>query len=712
MNTSRATNIAKNSIKLRIIISLIGIIVNVLLGYIVNRLGLPLFLDTFGTIAVSALAGLFPGIFTAVITNAFCALYDVNAIYFGFINALVAVMTAWFARKYTFKKFWKILVFILFMAVFVGGVSSCIHWFLLDASRTAQDSQAILLFASTAGLPLFWAYFAYNILVNILDKGIAVLLTAILLAVMPERLLKALEYGSWKQRPLRKDEIDTLNAWGKDMRHSMRFRTTLVIIVTSILLVIVTGWSGIRQYFAVTKESKTVDAQNALELIVKLVDPEDFRSLWENGASDPKYEKTEDLLQTIVDNYSSVESLYIIRFYEKEGRVLYDLGSSGKDHIKKNVTAMYDEKIMPFIPYLTAGEYIDPIEHGDINSWVRSVFRPIYDSEGKCVCYAVADVSVTYMADYMEDFIIRSIIILLGFFILVLGNNMWYTNMLMVYPIRSMAKCVDDFSNLGYEQEQLDKNVKNIRSLEINTEDEVEKLYKSICRMTLNLSEQMRDLRRLSEATAKMQDGLIITMADMVERRDSDTGEHIQKTALYVKIIVEGLKKKGYYAEKITPKFMSDVVRSAPLHDIGKINIPDEILNKPGKLTPEEFEIMKTHATAGKKIMEDAISTVQGENYLKEARNMAAYHHERWDGKGYPEGLHGEVIPLSARIMAVADVFDALTSPRVYKEAFPLDKALSIIKEEAGKQFDPRCVEVFMDSLPEVKVILKKYNNM
>ena len=175
---------------------------------------------------------------------------------------------------------------------------------------------------------------------------------------------------------------------------------------------------------------------------------------------------------------------------------------------------------------------------------------------------------------------------------------------------------------------------------------------------------------------------------------------------------MESLKKKGYYAEKITPKFMSDVVRSAPLHDIGKINIPDEILNKPGKLTPEEFEIMKTHATAGKKIMEDAISTVQGENYLKEARNMAAYHHERWDGKGYPEGLHGEVIPLSARIMAVADVFDALTSPRVYKEAYPLDKALSIIKEEAGKQFDPRCVEVFMDSLPEVKVILKKYNNM
>ena len=143
---------------------------------------------------------------------------------------------------------------------------------------------------------------------------------------------------------------------------------------------------------------------------------------------------------------------------------------------------------------------------------------------------------------------------------------------------------------------------------------------------------------------------------------------------------------------------------------MGKINIPDVILNKPGRLTDEEFEIMKTHTLAGKKIMENAISTVKGDNYLKEARNMAAYHHERWDGKGYPEGLHGEVIPLAARIMAVADVFDALTSPRVYKPAFPLEKALAIIEEGKGTQFDPKCVEAFMDSLSEVKVVLKKYN--
>ena len=135
------------------------------------------------------------------------------------------------------------------------------------------------------------------------------------------------------------------------------------------------------------------------------------------------------------------------------------------------------------------------------------------------------------------------------------------------------------------------------------------------------------------------------------------------------------------------------------------------MLNKPGKLTPEEYEIMKTHTTAGKEIIEKAIRTVEGGSYLTEARNMAAYHHERWDGKGYPEGLKGEEIPLSARVMAVADVFDALTSTRVYKPAFPVDEALKIIEDGKGTQFDPKCVEVFLEALPDIRNVLKRYNH-
>ena len=299
-----------------------------------------------------------------------------------------------------------------------------------------------------------------------------------------------------------------------------------------------------------------------------------------------------------------------------------------------------------------------------------------------------------------------------GFIIVIVACGLWIADYNIIYPINSMASSANNFMTGDMDQNELDEHVRKIRSLDIRTGDEVEDLYQSICNMSFEMAEQMRDIRHYMDASTKMQSGLIITMADMVESRDSDTGAHVQKTAAYVRIILEGLKRKGYYSEKLTEKYMDDVERSAPLHDVGKINISDTILNAPRKLTDDEYKIMKTHTTAGKEIMEKAISTVRGESYLKEARNMAAYHHERWDGKGYPEGLHGEVIPLSARVMAVADVFDALTSPRVYKPAFPVEVALKMLQEGAGTQFDAKCVEVFMESLPEVKAVLKKYHGV
>ena len=207
--------------------------------------------------------------------------------------------------------------------------------------------------------------------------------------------------------------------------------------------------------------------------------------------------------------------------------------------------------------------------------------------------------------------------------------------------------------------------------------------------MTKNHAEQMRSIRRLSDSTAKMQDGLIITMADLVESRDSDTGAHVQKTAAYVKIIVEGLNKKGYYPGKITPKFMSDVVRSAPLHDIGKINIPDEVLNKPGKLTDEEFKTIKSHTVLG-------YDTLKGISIMPELAIGAGSHHERPDGRGYPKGLKGDEIPRVAQIIAVADTFDAMYSNRPYRKRMNFEKAVSIIKEVRGTQLQSDVVDAFL----------------
>lgn len=193
-----------------------------------------------------------------------------------------------------------------------------------------------------------------------------------------------------------------------------------------------------------------------------------------------------------------------------------------------------------------------------------------------------------------------------------------------------------------------------------------------------------------------------------VEKCDASTGENIRNTVELVKIIVDGLSEEGCeYKDRMTEQFRNDVIASAPLHDIGKVMIPDSILNKPGQLTDEEFEVMKLHTIEGGKIIDDVIKRVgtQKSGCLNEARYMASYHHEKWMGGGYPEGLSGEDIPLSARIMAVADVFDALVSPRCYKPSFTFEEAMNVIRKDAGSHFDPVVAKAFVDASEKVKKI-------
>ena len=192
------------------------------------------------------------------------------------------------------------------------------------------------------------------------------------------------------------------------------------------------------------------------------------------------------------------------------------------------------------------------------------------------------------------------------------------------------------------------------------------------------------------------QDITIFALAKLAECRDPETGEHLERIREYVKIIATGLKEVPGYGSSIKDGFIENLYKSTPLHDIGKVGIPDRILLKPGKLTPEEFDIMKTHTLIGAETIDSAIhESGLGKSFLEMGREIAHCHHERWDGKGYPRGLRGERIPLAARITALADVYDALISKRVYKTAFPHQKAREIIISEKGGHFDPAIIDVF-----------------
>lgn len=212
----------------------------------------------------------------------------------------------------------------------------------------------------------------------------------------------------------------------------------------------------------------------------------------------------------------------------------------------------------------------------------------------------------------------------------------------------------------------------------------------------------VRNIREISTSVKveKIQREVITALATVVEERDESTGGHIVRSGDYVYRLIGKMKKLDKFSH-IGDDYFRNVVLAAPLHDIGKIKIPDVVLNKPAKLTEQEYEIIKKHSNYGAEIVRKTIYSIENKDYADVAYNIAKYHHERWDGTGYPEKLKGEEIPLEARIMALADVYDALISDRVYKKAYSKEKAIEIIKEGSGTQFDPLLASLFIECISQ-----------
>ena len=214
-------------------------------------------------------------------------------------------------------------------------------------------------------------------------------------------------------------------------------------------------------------------------------------------------------------------------------------------------------------------------------------------------------------------------------------------------------------------------------------------------------SELQREVDKKTAHIVEMHDNLVLSMAVMVESRDNSTGGHIRRTSEGVRLLVEQMRADGFAG--LTDDFCSNVIKEAPMHDLGNIAVDDAILRKPGRFTPEEFEKMKAHAPEGARIVHEILKGTDDDAFRRIAENVALYHHERWDGSGYPEGLAGEDIPLEARIMAIADVYDALVSKRVYKEAMSFEKAHAIIMEGMGTQFDKALEPYYLRAKPHLE---------
>lgn len=690
-----------------VIMCLFGFALNVICNILVTIIHAPLYLDTIGTIFTARLGGALPGIFVALFTNLVLGFGNAETIYFGVLNVLIAVITAFWVKKEKRRRHpgWLAL-FILVISLIGGGIGAIQTWVFSGFSMEGSNGFVIRFFYENCHWTPFWAQFAAALVCDLADKTITTVGAVWLLRRMPENVKEKLRFTSWRQKPLRGEELAEVKAM-KSVSVSLGTKIISVLMLAFFTIAIVVTCISLMLFRNFSKDQHAILTKGVAKMAAEVINPDRVDAYLREGEAAEGYAETKQLLTKIRETYSDVEYVYVYRIEEDGCHVVFDLDTEELPGEKPGTVIEFDPSFLPYLDQLLRGEKIETIVSNDKYGWLLTEYEPVYDQNGKCVCYAAADVSMNDIQHYENDFLVKLASLFLGFFALLLAIGLWLSNYHLIYPINTMAHEANVFA---YNSEEArEKNVERIKELDIHTGDELENLYHAFVKTTEDSERYFAEMQHKTEMISMLQSGLIMVLADMVENRDQSTGDHIKKTAAYVRIILERMRKMGYHAEELTDEYVEDVVKSAPLHDIGKIQVSDAILNKPGKLTDEEFEIMKSHTTAGQKIITQTIQTIPEADYLKEAMNLAAYHHEKWNGKGYPYGLAGEEIPLSARVMAVADVFDALVSRRCYKEPFSYEKAISIITEGSGLHFDPQVVEAFLASEEEVKEVLYRH---
>lgn len=703
-NHSGTSHVVHNRFPLFQVLFFLGaVLLNFILPRAASYFEIPLYLDNVGTLLAAVLGGYLPGIFVGYLNNIINMQGNPGNAYYVVLSTMIAASGTYFGQKGYFKKFWKALLTIPVFA-FIGGVlGSILTYFLygfgMGEGISAPFAKELL---ESGKLSVFWAQMTSDVVIDLIDKGITVIIVFFIIKLIPDNLKPGLWVTGWRQAPL---STDALLAARKNVTRSFSLRGKIITIISVIMIMVavVTTIISYILYGNFAMKQYTYGCESAAKLASNLINPDRIDEYVALGREDDEYRAIENGLDSIRLSNPDIEYIYVYRFLEDGVEVVFDLDTPEVPAGKPGDIIPLEEYLLPYKADLLAGREIEPLEDDTMYGRLLTAFQPVHDINGKTVCYAAADIKVEDIRMASLNYMTKVFSLFVGFYIFILALCIWLVDYHLIFPIAAMTVSARKFAYDSEEAREI--SVDRLQHLDISTGDEIENLYESLSKTIAETVGYLEDVEAKSEEISRMQNGLIYVLADMVESRDKNTGDHVRKTAAYVRLITKKMKEKGVYADQLTDEFMEDVANSAPLHDVGKIMVSDTILNKPGKLTDEEFARMKSHTTAGNKVISSAMSLVSDSGYLKEAKNLATYHHERWDGKGYPSGKAGEEIPLSARIMAVADVFDALVSKRSYKEPFTFEKAMDIIREGAGTQFDPLIAEVFIEAGEEARAI-------
>ena len=689
-----------------LLLIVVGLLLNVIPAKLALFFGIPLYLDCFGTVLTAMLGGYLPAVIVGFGVNAINGIAEPVAMYYGVLSIFIATLGTFLFRRGFFGNIWKLLIVILLFALIGGGIGSIFTYALYGFNFGEGISAPFAIaFHDVMHWNRFVSQLLADIVIDIFDKSAIVLFSALAYHFIPHRIKVSLKDVSLFKHQKTDKGFSDKNA----MRRSLLNKVVAMVIVAEVLLGGLASAIGFFIYRDNCVNNFVSIAKGVTEAASIAINTEKVDEYIVRGFEVDGYAHTREVLDGIRESFPQTKYVYVYKILKDGCHVVFDLDTDGEPGGAPGDVIAFDPSFEPYLPRLLAGEEIEPIISDDQFGWLLTVYKPLHNAAGKTVAYVAADISMESIVRDEAMFFVKLLSLFFGLSLIIMMVIIEVMKHGFVVPVNKMSYAAMKISGAtmragfalrmgNLDLTRIQSAVDEVRELDIKSNDEIGQLYDYFNAMTTDTLDFIQLVRDQILRIQKMQNVMVTEFAELVEARDKNTGDHIKKTAEYVEAIAKELRAEGKFKEMLSEGYISKLKQAAPLHDIGKIAVSDLILNKNGKLTDEEFAIMKSHTTEGGKILrkmvEDAGDTFDA-GYLNESIEMAHYHHEKWDGSGYPCHLKGEEIPLSARIMAVADVFDALIAERVYKKGFPYEKAMAIITEGAGKHFDPVVVEAF-----------------
>ena len=689
------------------LIIIISIGLNFGLSYLMSAslhsIGIMLYLDCIFTIIISCILGYFPGLVVGMGTNLLNCVFDADSIYYAFISGGIAIVAGLLMRTGFFRKWWGYILAVFVFSFLGGGVGSVLTYFLygqnvdvLTPSLTAD--------LYNLGCTPFWANFFSNYLWDLLDKTITMGVVLGVFLAYPKNE-KALDFfpntfmlrTPWN-KPVKRKFYQEISI------HSLDFKIVTIMTIAYVLLgTAVASVLGLSYHNSSFNEAGNTAKQYATA-VTYVVDGDEV-GLWlshqEEIAENPSsygYSQTFAGLKSIEKSNERVLDVYV---FTPDGKTVLDL-KYGLSSLGKPIE--HNEEYQDFLERgLTDDYFTHDGEHGHFLSY----YSPIVNTSGQTVAYAVANIDASKIGIQVMSSVAR--ILAIEAFVFIIGGAVLIHNIryFFIAPLQIVDAEIRAYEAIGPKKWLTSKARKGL--VKLRGKDEISNLS-SLTHSTMDFASE--SILKIEEQAAKLiatQKGVVFALAEIIESRDKCTADHTTRTSNYSQMIARELVKEGKHTDILTDEYLDNFAIAAALHDVGKIKIPDAILNKPGKLTPEEYDIMKEHTLEGEKIIGLALEGIGvSSDYLTTAKEVSGGHHEKWDGNGYPRGLKGTEIPLCARIVAIADVFDALTCKRPYKEPWPFEKAVAQIQEESGTHFDPEIVDAFLAIKDDVKQYLEK----